>query len=66
MKKILIAFAVAAFAVTAFTQDKSKDAPVQKQCKDCPKGKQAECKGEKNCEKKGECKQVDCPKAKKV
>jgi hypothetical protein len=66
MKKILIAFAVAAFAVTAFTQDKPKEAPAQKQCKDCPKEKQAECKDGKACEKKGDCKKADCPKAKKA
>jgi hypothetical protein len=66
MKKILIAIAVTAFAVTAFTQDKPKETPAQKECTNCSKGKQAECKGEKACEKKGECKKADCPKAKKA
>lgn len=67
MKKLLISFAVIAFAVTAFTQDKPKEAPAQKQCQDCPKGKKADCKQDKNCEpKKGECKQADCPKSKKA
>jgi hypothetical protein len=63
MKKALIALAVIAFSVTAFTQDQPK-APAQKQCKDCkdcPKAKQAECKGDQKCA----CKSDKCPKAKK-
>jgi len=66
MKKLLIAFAVTAFAVTAFTQDKPKEGPAQKQCQDCPKGKKAECKQDLNCAKKGDCKQAECPKSKKA
>ncbi len=64
MKKLLVAFAVAAFAVTAFTQDQPK--PAAEACKKCDKAKQGECKGEKKCDKKAECKQADCPKAKKA
>ncbi len=61
MKKLCIAFAVAAFAVTAFTQDKPAQA-----CKACPKGEKAACcKEGKACEKKADCKKADCPKAKK-
>ncbi|MDP1832404.1 MAG: hypothetical protein Q8K67_10130 [Geothrix sp.] len=66
MKKMLISFALTAFAVTAFTQDKPQEAPAQKQSRDCPKGKQAECKGEKKCDKQAECKKADCPKAKRA
>lgn len=67
MKKLLIAFAVTAFAVTAFAQDKPKEVPAQKQCKECCccKGDKATCKGDKACDKKADCKKVDCPKAKK-
>ena len=60
MKKFLIAFAVTAFAVTAFTQD--KPAPAPKACKECPKGEKAPCcKDGKPCDKK-----ADCPKGKKA
>ena len=66
MKKLLVSLAVAAFAVTAFTQDKPKEAAAPKACKECCKADKTTCKGDKACEKKAECKKADCPKAKKA
>lgn len=66
MKKLLVSFAITAFAVTAFTQDKPAEAPAPKGCKECCKVEKGTCKGDKKCEKKDGCKKADCPKAKKA